>query len=53
MGEGRNVYMVLVGNPEGKRALENLGVDGRKGSEWILRRLVGGGGCGVDSPGSG
>jgi hypothetical protein len=42
MGEGRNVYRVLVGKPEGKNHLEDHGVDGRMGSEWILRRLVGG-----------
>jgi hypothetical protein len=28
-GEGRGVYRVLVGRPEGKRPLENVGVDGR------------------------
>jgi hypothetical protein len=32
-----------VGNTEGKDHLEDQGVDGRMGSEWILRRLVGGG----------
>jgi hypothetical protein len=52
MGEGRNVYRVSVGKPEGKRPLEDQGVDGRMGSKWILGRLVGGG-CGVDSVGSG
>jgi hypothetical protein len=41
MGEGRNVYTVLVGKLEG-RSLENQGVDGRMGSEWILGRLTGG-----------
>jgi hypothetical protein len=51
MGEGRNVYRVLVGKPEGKNNLEDQGVDGRMGSKWILRRLAGG--CVVDSPGSG
>jgi hypothetical protein len=34
-----------------KYHLEDQGMDGRMGSKWILRRLVGG--CGVDSPGSG
>jgi hypothetical protein len=38
MGEGRNVYGVLVGKPEGKDHLEDLGVDGRMGSKWTLRR---------------
>jgi hypothetical protein len=28
MGEGRNVYRVLMGNPEGKDHLEDQGVDG-------------------------
>jgi hypothetical protein len=42
MGEGRNVYRVLVGKPEGKDHLEDQGVDGRMGSKWTLGRLVGG-----------
>jgi hypothetical protein len=41
-GEGRNVYTVLVGKPEGKDSLEDQGVDGRMGSKWTLGRLVGG-----------
>jgi hypothetical protein len=52
MGEGRNVYRILVGKPEGKRPLERTCVDGRMGSKWTLGRLVRGG-CGVDSRGSG
>jgi hypothetical protein len=48
MGEGRNVYRVLGGNPGAKKHLEDQGVDGRMGSKWTLRR-----GGGVDSPGSG
>jgi hypothetical protein len=52
MGEGRNVYRVLGGKPEGKDHLEDQVVDGRMGSKWTLGRLVGGG-CGVDSPCSG
>jgi hypothetical protein len=51
MGEGRNVYRVLVGKPEGKRP-PGRDVDDRRGSKWTLGRLVGGGGGGVDSPGS-
>jgi hypothetical protein len=31
MGEGRNVYRVLVGSAEGKDYLEDQGVDGRMG----------------------
>jgi hypothetical protein len=51
MGEGRKVYRVLVGKPEGKSHLEDQDADGRMGSKWTLGRLVGG--CGEDSPGSG
>jgi hypothetical protein len=40
MGEGRNVYSVLVGKPEGKNHLEDEGVDGRVGSKWTLGRLA-------------
>jgi hypothetical protein len=53
MGEGRKVYRVLVGKPEGKRALgrprrrwENgIGMDlrtaslGAAASQWLVRRL--------------
>jgi hypothetical protein len=42
MGEGRNVYRVLVGKSEGKDHLEDQGVDRRMGSKWTLGRLVGG-----------
>jgi hypothetical protein len=42
MGEERKVYRVLVGKPEEGDHLEDQGVDGRMGSEWILRRLAGG-----------
>jgi hypothetical protein len=42
MGEGRNVYRVVVGKPEGKDHWKDQGVDGRMGSKWILGRLVGG-----------
>jgi hypothetical protein len=41
-GDGGKVYRVLVGNPEGKRPLENQDVDGRMGSKWTLGRLAGG-----------
>jgi hypothetical protein len=44
MGEVRKVYKVLVEKPKGKRPLEDQGVDGRMGLEWILGRLAGGGG---------
>jgi hypothetical protein len=42
MGEGRNVYRVLVGRPEGKYHLKDQGVDGRMRSKWTLGSLVGG-----------
>jgi hypothetical protein len=51
MGEGRNVYRVLVGKPRERDHLKEQGVDGRMGSKWTLGRLAWG--CGVDSPGSG
>jgi hypothetical protein len=38
MGEGRNVYRVLVGKPKGKDHMDDRGVDGRMGLEWILGR---------------
>jgi hypothetical protein len=40
MGEERKVYKVLMGTPEGKRPLEDQGICGRMGSEWILGRLA-------------
>jgi hypothetical protein len=49
----RGISWVIVGKPEGKDQLRDQGADGRMGSKWTLGRLVGGGGCGVDSPGSG
>jgi hypothetical protein len=51
MGEGRNMYRILVGKPEGKDCLEDHGIDGRMGSKWTLGRLVRG--CGMDLPGLG
>jgi hypothetical protein len=51
MGQGRSVYRVLVGKPEGKRPLvkpRRRWYDGIK----MDRREIGWG-CGVDSPGSG
>jgi hypothetical protein len=52
MGEGRNVYRVLVGKPEGKRP---LGRPRRRWENGIKMDLgeTGWGGCGMDSPGSG
>jgi hypothetical protein len=52
IGEGKNVYKVLMGKPDGRRQLERQIVDGRMGLEWTLGGLVVGG-FEVDSPGSG
>jgi hypothetical protein len=52
MGEGRNVYRVLVGKPEGKRPLERPRGRWEDGIKMDLREVVWGG-CGVDSSGSG
>jgi hypothetical protein len=52
MGEGRNVYRVLVGQPKGKNHLKDQGIDGRMGIKIDLRE-IGWGECGMDSPGSG
>jgi hypothetical protein len=38
MGEGRRVYSLLVGKPEGKNYSEDRDIDGRMGLEWILGR---------------
>jgi hypothetical protein len=42
MGEGRNLYRVLVGKPEGKNHLKDQGVDGRMESKLTLGSLVAG-----------
>jgi hypothetical protein len=51
MGEERRIYKVLAVMSEGKNDLEDQGVDGRMGSEWILGRLLEA--CRVDPVGSG
>jgi hypothetical protein len=51
MGEGRNVYRVLVGKPEGKRPLERPRRRWEEGMKMDLEEN--GWGCGVDSAGSG
>jgi hypothetical protein len=38
MRQEKKVYKVLVGKPEGRYHSEDQGVNGRMGSEWILRR---------------
>jgi hypothetical protein len=40
MREEREVYKVLVESPKERDHSENLGVDGRMGSEWIIGRLA-------------
>jgi hypothetical protein len=37
-GEGRGVYRVLVGKPEGKRPLGDPGGDGRIILRWIFKK---------------
>jgi hypothetical protein len=49
MGDGRDMYTVLVGKPEGKRPWHRW----EDGAKIDLRESGWGGGCGVDSPGSG
>jgi hypothetical protein len=38
MGEGRSVFRVLVGKPEGNRPLGEPGVDGRIILRWIFKK---------------
>jgi hypothetical protein len=52
VGEGRKVYRVLVGKPEGKRSLERPRRRWEDGIKMDLRE-IGWEGCRVDSPGSG
>jgi hypothetical protein len=40
MGEERKVYKVLVGSPKERDHLEDQGVGGKMGSEWILGKLA-------------
>jgi hypothetical protein len=53
MGEGRNVWRVLVGKPEGKRQLGRPRRRWEDGIKMDLREIGWGGGCGVESAGSG
>jgi hypothetical protein len=52
VGEGRNVYRVLVGKSEGKRSPERPRHGWEDGINMDLREISWGV-CGVDSPGSG
>jgi hypothetical protein len=47
IGEGRNMYRVLVGKPEGKRPLERARCRWEDGLIMELREMCWGG-CGVD-----
>jgi hypothetical protein len=38
MGEGRDIYRILVGRPEGKNHWEDLGLGGRITLRWTLGR---------------
>jgi hypothetical protein len=51
MGEGRNLYRVLMGKTEGKRPLDRPRRRREDGIKMDLREI--GWGCGEDSPGSG
>jgi hypothetical protein len=51
MGEGRNLYRVLAGKPEGRRPLGRPRRRWEDGIRMDLEEIVWG--CGVDSPGSG
>jgi hypothetical protein len=42
MGVRRGAYRALVGKPEGRRPLEDPGVDGRIILKWTCERLDGG-----------
>ena len=35
--EKRNIYRVLMGKPEGKNKVEDLGVDGNIILKWVVR----------------
>ena len=50
-GKRGGVYRLLVGKPEGKRQLEETGVDGRIILRWIFRKWDVG--HGLDQSGSG
>jgi hypothetical protein len=48
MGEERKVYNVLWVSPKERGHLEDQGVGGKMGSEWILGRLAWGAWIGLD-----
>jgi hypothetical protein len=53
MEERTGVYRILVGRPEGRNHLEDLGINGIIISKRIFKRWEGGGGHGLDLCGSG
>jgi hypothetical protein len=53
MGEERKVYKTFVGKPEGKRPLGRPRLRWEDGIRMDLREIGLGGGCGLDSTGSG
>jgi hypothetical protein len=53
MGEGRNVYRILIGKPGGKSRLGRARRRWEDGIKMVLREIAWGEGCEVDSPGSG
>jgi hypothetical protein len=48
MGEERKVYKILVESPKERDQLEDQGIGGKMGSEWILGRLAWGVWIGFD-----
>jgi len=38
IGERRDACMVLVGKPEGKNHMEDLGIDGRTQLKWVFKK---------------
>jgi hypothetical protein len=38
MGERRGVYTILLGTPEGRYTLKDLGLDGRIMLKWIFKK---------------
>jgi hypothetical protein len=43
MGEGRGACRVLVGKPDGRNHLEDVGIDGSIILKWIFKEWDGGG----------
>jgi hypothetical protein len=41
MGDRRGAYRILVGRPEGRDHLEDIGVDGKVIAKWIFKKWDG------------